>query len=131
MIRRPPRSTLFPYTTLFRTPRPPVAVARPPSPGVPRSSAWSPRANPSSSPTQTSPSPCQAVLASSSTSRQVRRAEIPAPSPSMRCTSRDQALISSSLLPSPVSRVSNLLRLSTFGGGRLQFAPVFLTFVLL
>src|SRR5256885_13131542 len=27
MIRRPPRSTLFPYTTLFRSP-PPVQVAR-------------------------------------------------------------------------------------------------------
>src|SRR5438034_5780796 len=26
MIRRPPRSTLFPYTTLFRSIRPPVAV---------------------------------------------------------------------------------------------------------
>src|SRR3712207_8578300 len=25
MIRRPPRSTLFPYTTLFRSPRPAVA----------------------------------------------------------------------------------------------------------
>src|SRR2546430_11972513 len=25
MIRRPPRSTLFPYTTLFRSPRPPRA----------------------------------------------------------------------------------------------------------
>src|SRR3989441_4988598 len=25
MIRRPPRSTLFPYTTLFRSPRPPAA----------------------------------------------------------------------------------------------------------
>src|SRR5436190_18589478 len=25
MIRRPPRSTLFPYTTLFRSPRPPSA----------------------------------------------------------------------------------------------------------
>src|SRR5258708_14939752 len=24
MIRRPPRSTLFPYTTLFRSPRPPA-----------------------------------------------------------------------------------------------------------
>src|SRR5688572_31670492 len=24
MIRRPPRSTLFPYTTLFRSPEPPV-----------------------------------------------------------------------------------------------------------
>src|SRR5256885_9628016 len=27
MIRRPPRSTLFPYTTLFRSPRPYVALA--------------------------------------------------------------------------------------------------------
>src|SRR2546425_11521598 len=26
MIRRPPRSTLFPYTTLFRSPRFPIAV---------------------------------------------------------------------------------------------------------
>src|SRR5256886_8838633 len=28
MIRRPPRSTLFPYTTLFRSPRPPRSTAR-------------------------------------------------------------------------------------------------------
>src|SRR5258708_31453721 len=28
MIRRPPRSTLFPYTTLFRSPRLDVAVRR-------------------------------------------------------------------------------------------------------
>src|SRR2546422_7791226 len=27
MIRRPPRSTLFPYTTLFRSPRRPVGLA--------------------------------------------------------------------------------------------------------
>src|SRR5215469_18191114 len=33
MIRRPPRSTLFPYTTLFRSP--PRAAARPPC-GCPR-----------------------------------------------------------------------------------------------
>jgi len=46
--------------------------------------------------------------------------------PSMHCTSRDQALTSLSRLPSPVSRASNLLRLSTFGGGRLQSAPCFL-----
>src|SRR3712207_8197209 len=35
MIRRPPRSTLFPYTTLFRSPsygRRPSAPARPPGP---------------------------------------------------------------------------------------------------
>src|SRR3712207_7632432 len=29
MIRRPPRSTLFPYTTLFRSPRPPAATPNP------------------------------------------------------------------------------------------------------
>src|SRR3712207_8690560 len=28
MIRRPPRSTLFPYTTLFRSPDPPVRATR-------------------------------------------------------------------------------------------------------
>jgi hypothetical protein len=49
-----------------------------------------------------------------------------AASPSMRCTSRDQALTSSSRLPSPVSRARNRLHLSTFGGGRLQSAPCFL-----
>src|SRR5438876_1454377 len=27
MIRRPPRSTLFPYTTLFRSPMPPRSIA--------------------------------------------------------------------------------------------------------
>src|SRR5256885_12129360 len=27
MIRRPPRSTLFPYTTLFRSRHPPVVIA--------------------------------------------------------------------------------------------------------
>src|SRR5438270_2478265 len=38
MIRRPPRSTLFPYTTLFRSPADPVATrsrARPRRPTVP------------------------------------------------------------------------------------------------
>src|SRR3712207_8282303 len=30
MIRRPPRSTLFPYTTLFRSPRRSCAPPRPP-----------------------------------------------------------------------------------------------------
>src|SRR5688572_31388192 len=29
MIRRPPRSTLFPYTTLFRSPAEPAAAGRP------------------------------------------------------------------------------------------------------
>src|SRR5437667_7817812 len=32
MIPRPPRSTLFPYTTLFRSPSPPKAARRPHSP---------------------------------------------------------------------------------------------------
>src|SRR3712207_6888687 len=32
MIRRPPRSTLFPYTTLFRSQRPPLLARRPPAP---------------------------------------------------------------------------------------------------
>src|SRR6266576_5045730 len=30
MIRRPPRSTLFPYTTLFRSPAPPLLRRAPP-----------------------------------------------------------------------------------------------------
>src|SRR2546429_2468558 len=45
MIRRPPRSTLFPYTTLFRASRP-----RPAHPAVPRCTAaalrWRARATP-------------------------------------------------------------------------------------
>src|SRR3989442_8186217 len=32
MIRRPPRSTLFPYTTLFRPPSPALPTARPSAP---------------------------------------------------------------------------------------------------
>src|SRR2546430_10866586 len=31
MIRRPPRSTLFPYTTLFRSGRPPPTASRTPT----------------------------------------------------------------------------------------------------
>src|SRR2546429_5247784 len=37
MIRRPPRSTLFPYTTLFRSPR-----RRPPPASTDRPTPWSP-----------------------------------------------------------------------------------------
>src|SRR3712207_8255361 len=47
MIRRPPRSTLFPYTTLFRSPRagPTCATRAPPSPpgscpAAPSPSGW-------------------------------------------------------------------------------------------
>src|SRR3712207_6853207 len=34
MIRRPPRSTLFPYTTLFRSPAPRPRAARAPEPAL-------------------------------------------------------------------------------------------------
>src|SRR5207245_3316869 len=34
MIRRPPRSTLFPYTTLFRSPAPPDPPGPPGPPGL-------------------------------------------------------------------------------------------------
>src|SRR5947209_11247781 len=34
MIRRPPRSTLFPYTTLFRSPRAPPHADNPPPPPI-------------------------------------------------------------------------------------------------
>src|SRR5258707_7007667 len=43
MIRRPPRSTLFPYTTLFRSPNPP-----PPPPESPRRSSILPLCSDSS-----------------------------------------------------------------------------------
>src|SRR2546425_8652422 len=39
MIRRPPRSTLFPYTTLFRSPLLPRADPAADGPGVPRRAA--------------------------------------------------------------------------------------------
>src|SRR5690349_24819494 len=42
MIRRPPRSTLFPYTTLFRA-RAPGNGTRTPAPPSPRPSSRSPR----------------------------------------------------------------------------------------
>src|SRR5690554_7066805 len=35
MLRRPPRSTLFPYTTLFRSSRRPTATSGVPSPSSP------------------------------------------------------------------------------------------------
>src|SRR3989442_9072835 len=41
MIRRPPRSTLFPYTTLFRSPRRCFAGTLPHSHSVPRSFVFS------------------------------------------------------------------------------------------
>src|SRR3989475_6416535 len=45
MIRRPPRSTLFPYTTLFRSIRvPATAPASPAAPSLPSPAAERPRA---------------------------------------------------------------------------------------
>src|SRR5437773_7699179 len=44
MIRRPPRSTLFPYTTLFRSRKPPPASSAQPSPLWPGAVLpWRPR----------------------------------------------------------------------------------------
>src|SRR2546426_11806154 len=40
MIRRPPRSTLFPYTTLFRSPAPAVALGPPAARGEDRGAVW-------------------------------------------------------------------------------------------
>src|SRR5438132_8840850 len=42
MLRRPPRSTLFPYTTLFRSGAGPCAIFRPTCvrPSVPTSCSW-------------------------------------------------------------------------------------------
>src|SRR5438876_5420514 len=37
MMRRPPRSTLFPYTTLFRSPYPPQGQGYAPPPSTPAS----------------------------------------------------------------------------------------------
>src|SRR5688572_32068474 len=47
MIRRPPRSTLFPYTTLFRSPRRSIPSA-PPCPSSHRYSRSIPRSRPRS-----------------------------------------------------------------------------------
>ena len=63
MIRRPPRSTLFPYTTLFRSPsslQPPSHHPRPrPSPSVLVTSACSPAPAPRSPISVLSPSPSE------------------------------------------------------------------------
>src|SRR5690242_20994112 len=52
MIRRPPRSTLFPYTTLFRSPRPAAVSA---APTVPLWSTRLPVLAPTSSPPASTP----------------------------------------------------------------------------
>src|SRR3990170_6074598 len=45
MIRRPPRSTLFPYTTLFRSPTSPRMLSRPAPVAVSRPSTGRPARN--------------------------------------------------------------------------------------
>src|SRR3712207_7478767 len=45
MIRRPPRSTLFPYTTLFRSGQPPRTAAGCPPPSHPASRGCDPRSS--------------------------------------------------------------------------------------
>src|SRR2546429_4270458 len=51
MIRRPPRSTLFPYTTLFRSP----STRKPPSPGRWTAATLAPATKPT--PSSAKPSP--------------------------------------------------------------------------
>src|SRR5690349_22903270 len=46
MFRRPPRSTLFPYTTLFRSTRAPRRLSRPPPPGTRRTTCRPPSTPP-------------------------------------------------------------------------------------
>src|SRR5256885_7770564 len=49
MIRRPPRSTLFPYTTLFRSPAAPASAEQPPVlPSAPLATEAAPLATPQS-----------------------------------------------------------------------------------
>src|SRR2546423_7163743 len=43
MIRRPPRSTLFPYTTLFRSPAATHPLRRRPRSSPPSTPSWAPR----------------------------------------------------------------------------------------
>src|SRR3989442_11337573 len=54
MIRRPPRSTLFPYTTLFRSPRPP-GTTRPSWQASSRRSSSAPRSEEHTSELQSRP----------------------------------------------------------------------------
>src|SRR5256885_7243436 len=62
MIRRPPRSTLFPYTTLFRSPPPGRAAAWPPPSAAPSPPAPAPRPPPRSEEhTSELQSPCNLV----------------------------------------------------------------------
>src|SRR5258708_24503985 len=58
MIRRPPRSTLFPYTTLFRSPCAPAAVSPTPERTPENASfSWRPDSGTSAHPATATPSP--------------------------------------------------------------------------
>src|SRR5438132_8859807 len=80
MIRRPPRSTLFPYTTLFRSNRfPDQAFDGFPQFNIP---AGAPPANPGCDPSLPPPNDCQPSLANPITSFHLNTACIENPSPS-------------------------------------------------
>src|SRR2546425_1876855 len=74
MIRRPPRSTLFPYTTLFRSP---VAASAAPHPLAPPAvcSALASNAAPDRSPAAAPPSPAPASNLSHPKPSKVLRSE--------------------------------------------------------
>src|SRR2546425_7902575 len=63
MIRRPPRSTLFPYTTLFRSPSPAELAATSSTPVAPTQSQ-------SEFTSETTPTPSPAELAATSRSEE-------------------------------------------------------------
>src|SRR2546430_10091122 len=74
MIRRPPRSTLFPYTTLFRSIATlPMSYVRPPF-----SAAWDRSKNGSTSPRSLSPAPTASATraAISCEPREIGRAHV-------------------------------------------------------
>src|SRR2546426_9749337 len=74
MIRRPPRSTLFPYTTLFRSLRPAVRCRHEPARTDPRSA----RAQPAADGARAVPSPAAANRAPRPLARPLRRGRGPA-----------------------------------------------------
>src|SRR2546427_11135143 len=84
MIRRPPRSTLFPYTTLFRSPRSPTPVQRPAATHVVPPAARYPsghlsRSAPPHAPGTTSASTSPPLADAASPSRTIAALLLPAP----------------------------------------------------
>src|SRR5947208_2918557 len=78
-LRRPPTSTLFPYTTLFRSPRPRSGTS---SSASPRSSWATPRRPPSTSPRPTASWPTSTSAAPSSPASSTTRPSRPSTRPS-------------------------------------------------